>query len=309
MGFNYVNKIGMMGVKTLSKAGFWASKHASELCMAGGTITFGGALIFAGKGTLAATEVLENAKDQKADIEKAKAYPEYTKDKERNDKIVVAATEIKGLAKAFAPAVGLSMISLAFFFEAHHIVKGRNLALACAYGTLSDSYKAYRGRVIEKYGEEEDYILNTGIVQETETITEVGEDGKKRKKKVKVDLLDGEPSGYQFIFDDEHSIMDVSDPIEARDKLECAQKYADGILHTKGYITLNEVLSGIGLPETTAGAVVGWQLKGNGDGFVDFRTRQIRTRMDEGGVAFLLDFNVDGPIYQDIDKYNKRWGE
>lgn len=309
MNFNFVGKIGQMGVKSLSKAGFWASKHAPELCMVGGTISFGGALIFAGKGTLEAAEVLDEVNKNKAIVDAVKEHPDYTPEKQKKDKIVIAVTEAKGLAKAYAPAVGLSMLSLAFFFEAHHLIKGRNIALACAYSTLADSYKAYRGRVVEKYGEEEDYILSTGVVQETETITEIDEDGKKHKKKVKVDVLDGEPTGYQFIFDNEHTMANVSDPISARDKLMCAEKYANEILNTRGYITLNEVLRGLGMPETTAGAVVGWQSKGNGDGFVDFRMKQVRTRMDDGGVAFLLDFNVDGPIYQDIDKYNKRWGE
>ena len=31
--------------------------------------------------------------------------------------------------------------------------------------------------------------------------------------------------------------------------------------------------------------------------------------MDDDGLAYILDFNVDGPIYQDIDKYTKLRGE
>ena len=103
-------------------------------------------------------------------------------------------------------------------------------------------------------------------------------------------------------------MANVSNVISARDQLKAAEQSANVLLNARGYITLNEVLRSIGMPETSAGQIVGWQTKGNGDGYIDFRAKQIVDDDDFDKIVFMLDFNVDGPIYQDIDKYNRLRG-
>lgn len=306
MNLNVIKKIGFVGSKIAIKTG----EHAPEILAGVGVISFVGACISAGKGTLYAQEVVLTAEYERDEILKARAYDpeyiEYPKANEQADKFAVYIKEGKGLLKCYAPTFIFAFLSLSSFMGSHYILRKRNVALIAAYGVLNDSFKTYRTNVIEKYGEEEDYRLKNNIVSEKIEIEEEI-DGKTKKKKITADLVTKTPTGYSFIFDNDHSMMSITDTIMARDILMMAENSANQILIGRGYITLNEILRSIGLPETTAGQIVGWVRKGEGDGYVDFGMRQVRNASDPDGVAFLLDFNVDGPIYQKIDSFNKRW--
>ena len=310
MNFSAIGTVGHLVIKSAGKAKFWACKHAPELLTAAGVVGFGGTIYLACKGTIKAVEVLEVECENKAFIESAyNDCDNYSRADKDLDLKVVKIKTIKGVGMAYAPAAICGTLTLSCFLGSDYILKKRNIALVAAYNMLDDGFKSYRKRVVDKYGEEEDFRLNSGVSVEKETITEIGEDGKKHKKKVDINVLDGDVSGYTFIFDNKHSMMNVTDPYIVRSDLLAAQNSANRLLKARGYITLNEVLRAIGLHETSAGQIVGWQTKGNGDGYIDFGIQQIRTSMDEDGLAYLLDFNVDGPIYQDIDKYTRMWGE
>ena len=278
-----ISILGKKAAKVLSKSKFWALRHVPDGLAVVGVAGFVGTCVLVAKGAKKHEEI-KNEGDTK--LEKTK-------------KAVVC----------YAPAGIVGSLTVGCFTGGHYILKKRNVALVAAYKAVDDSFKKYRGAVIEKYGEDEDARLKHRLIVENETVSEVGENGRKHKVKKEVEYIDGEPEGYSFIFDDAHSMMSVTDPVSARDQLVIAQNSADRLLKARGYITLNEVLRSIGLHETSAGQIVGWQTKGDGDGFVDFRIRQVRSMKDEGGLAYILDFNVDGPIYQDIDKYTRRWEE
>lgn len=306
---NVIGIVGQVIVKNSSKAKFWASKHAPELLTAVGVAGFGGTIYLACKGTIKAQEVIAQAEENKALIETASTKDEYSEDDKNKDTLVVRVNTVKGFARCYAPAFICGTLTISCFLGSDYILRKRNIALVAAYNVLDDGFKNYRKNVIEKYGEEEDYKLNNNLKTEKISVTEIDEDGKKHKKKVDVNVLNGDVNGYTFLVDDKHSLMNVSNAVVARDQLRAAENDANRLLTGRGYITLNEVLRSIGLHETSVGQIVGWQTKGNGDGFVDFRMKQIRTEIDDEGVAFVLDFNVDGPIYQDIDKYTSMWGE
>ena len=89
------------------------------------------------------------------------------------------------------------------------------------------------------------------------------------------------------------------------------QDYANEVLKSRGHLFLNEVYDMLGIPRTKAGQVVGWiynEDNPNGDNYVDFGIYDLSNLSDsqkERKMAFvngqeysiLLDFNVDGPIY------------
>lgn len=278
MKLNAVKVIGHGAAKTLSKAKFQALKAMPDGLVILGMAGFVGTCVLVAKGTKKHEEIKDES-DTKL---------------ERTKKAVVC----------YAPAGIVGSLAVGCFTGGHYILKKRNVALVAAYKAVDDSFKSYRKAVVEKYGKDEDVRLKNGLRVEKESVTEIGEDGKKHKVKKEVEYADGEISGYSFIYDKEHTINHANiDPLIARSELMIAQNSANVILQGRGYICLNEVLRSLGLHERSFGNIVGWQLRGNGDGFVDFGMRQIRTAREDGGAAFLLDFNVDGPIYQDIDKY------
>ncbi len=65
---------------------------------------------------------------------------------------------------------------------------------------------------------------------------------------------------------------------------------------------MNEVYDALDIPRSKEGAVVGWVISDDGDNFVDFGLYNVenpKTRDFVNGYegAILLDFNVDGVIY------------
>jgi hypothetical protein len=78
--------------------------------------------------------------------------------------------------------------------------------------------------------------------------------------------------------------------------LHTQQSYLNDVLAARGHVFLNDVHDALGLDRTTAGQLVGWLRGGEGDGFIDLG---ITEDENDPGV-FLLDFNVDGLIYEKI---------
>lgn len=284
MKIKAIGTLGREATKVLSKAKFRALKALPDGLVVAGVAGFVGTCVLVAKGTKKHEEIKDES-DTKL---------------ERTKKAVVC----------YAPAGIVGSLAVGCFTGGHYILRKRNVALVAAYKAVDDSFKNYRKAVVDKYGEDEDIRLKNGLRVEKESVTEIGEDGKKHKVKKEVEYADGEVSGYSFIYDKEHTVSHRNlDPAITRGELLGAQKSANVILNARGYMTLNEILRAINLHETSFGQIVGWQKCGDGDGYIDFNIRQIRTTADEGGCAFILDFNVDGPIYQDIDKYTRSWEE
>lgn len=216
------------------------------------------------------------------------------------------------LVKAYGPAVVLGTLSIGSVLESHHILKKRNIALAAAYSGLDKAYKKYRERVIDKLGEVADREFRYGAKQEKVEYTEVDENGKEKKKKETIEVVDAdfnEASPYARIFD-EFSPKWEDDPEYNRMFLISTQNYANDYLKAHGYLFLNQVYEWLGFKKTKAGQQVGWVYDpkgGEGDNFVDFGIRTIYKRAVAGDISdkmfinglepsTILDFNVDGEI-------------
>ena len=77
---------------------------------------------------------------------------------------------------------------------------------------------------------------------------------------------------------------------------------------SRGHVFLNEVYDMVGMARSKAGAIVGWiwTEDGSTDNFIDFGifekdSQVIRDFVNGLEGAILLDFNVDGVIYDKID--------
>ena len=204
----------------------------------------------------------------------------------------------------YAPAVIVGGLSITAILTGHNITRKRNIALAAAYTAVDKSFKEYRGRVVERFGEALDKELKYGIkTQEVEEVT-VNEDGSESVVKKTVDVMDpNNISEYARFFDDgckgwtkdpEYNLMFLKDQ----------QRYANDLLQSKGHLFLNEVYDMLGIPRTKAGQVVGWiydEKHPVGDNFVDFGIYDMHRTPNRDFVngyerTILLDFNVDGSI-------------
>ena len=113
-------------------------------------------------------------------------------------------------AKLYAPAVMLGAASIASILASHNIMKKRNVALAAAYAAVDKSFKDYRDRVIERFGEQVEKELRYNIKAQEIEETVTDDKGKEKKVKQNVNVAgenwDGSDYGpYAKVFDDTHS--------------------------------------------------------------------------------------------------------
>lgn len=270
--------------------------HSPTIMFAGGVIGVVATTVLACKATLKLDDVLEEAEDlrDKAQTLEHRDYSE--KDRSRDLAFIKVQTALK-VAKLYAPSVAVGVVSVAALTGSHVVLSKRNAAVMAAYSALDKGFREYRDRVRDEYGEEKEQELRYGVVTRTELVeADEGSDVVEYKE-----IPKKMPSIYAKFFDDGSASWN-RDPEYNHIFLMCQQNYANDLLHARGHIFLNEVYDMLGLPRTKAGAVVGWIVSKDGDNFVDFGIfdqGNKRSRMFVNGDerSILLDFNVDGVIY------------
>lgn len=277
-----------------------AQKNSPGLLFGAGIVGVVTSTVLACRATLKVDEVLEEAQT-KLTLVRTTEHPQYSdSDRKRDTSLVYFQTSVK-MARLYAPAIIVGGISIAALTRSHNILTKRNAALTAAYTALERGFNEYRSRVVAKYGEEEDRNLRYG----TREIVSV--DPETNEKKTITRVAPGEPSIYARFFDSSSTSWS-KEPEYNLIFLKCQQNYANDLLHSRGHVFLNEVYDMLGLPRSKAGAVVGWLLTPDGqtDNFISFgvfegKTDKARDFVNGFEGAILVDFNVDGLIYDRID--------
>jgi hypothetical protein len=285
------------------RTGLKIAKHSPEILMVAGVVGIVASTVLACRATLKLDEVVDAAKVTVDRINDAKVSMDPEKysetDAQKDLFITYMQTGVK-VFKLYAPAITLGVLSISSILYSHKIMKGRNMALMAAFKGVDEAFKSYRKRVVEDLGVEKDREYKYGVKKEviTETITD--EKGKTKEVKKVIDVLDG--SQYAQIFDHNSSNWNKN-PDYNMSFLKANQNFANDILQAKGHIFLNEVYDMVDVPRTQAGAITGW-VKGSGDDFVDFGIFECNMANGESSIgydrAILLDFNVDGVIWDKI---------
>ena len=228
---------------------------------------------------------------------------EYPESDYKKDLITVYTRTTGDYIKLYGPAVTLGVLSIACIIASHGVMKKRNAALIAAYKTVESAFTSYRKRVVAEYGEKTDYMFKNGIRAEQFVEIETDENGKKHK--VTKTAYTQDPNGISMYarFFDECNRVWQRDASYNKLFLRSQQNYWNDILKTRGHVFLNEVYDSLGFDRTKEGAVVGWVL-GNkdGDSYVDFglydgSREAVRDFVNGSENAILLDFNVDGVIW------------
>lgn len=297
--------------RSLHRVGFKFKKHSPEILVGAGIVGVVGSTIMACKATTKLDEVLAEPKDKIEKIHELMENPdmvpegkEYTEEDAKKDLTIMYTQSAVKVAKLYAPAVILGTISIAAILGGHHILRKRNFALAAAYATIDKGFKEYRGRVIERFGEELDKELKYNIKAKEIEETVVNEDGTETTVKKTVNVANlGEYSDYAKFFDDGCTGWS-KDPEFNLMFLKDQQRYANDLLKSKGHLFLNEVYDMLGIQRTQAGQIVGWiydEKHPVGDNYVDFGIYNVYNEANRNFVngyerTILLDFNVDGDI-------------
>lgn len=282
------------------------SKYSPQILLGVGVVGVVTSTVLACKATLKVSEIVDEAHDNLTKIEETKleGLDNYTEEDALKDKVIVYTQSAVAVGKLYLPAVAVGLISIGMIVKSHHILNKRNLAVMAAYKVVSETFEAYRGRVVEELGVEKDRQFRYGIVKETSTQEVVGEDGKKRKVKSEKNIIMGLATSEYAKFFDPISPQWRKIPEYNLMFLRSQEKYANDLLNIRGHVFLNEIYDLLGIPRTQPGAVVGWVLnneRDGGDGYISFGIYDLddpnkRAFVNGYEDAILLDFNVDGLI-------------
>lgn len=288
-----------------SKAVMKLKKHSPEILVVAGIAGTVVSAVLACKATTKVAEILDETKGTLDTIHEGMENgaingQEYTTDDGKKDTVVVYAQTGMKLAKLYGPAIILGTLSITSILASNNILRKRNVALGAAYAAIDKSFKEYRGRVIERFGDQVDTELKYGIkAKKFEEIEVDPETGKEKKVKKTVMVADPNLQSDYAVYFDSKSRNYETNPDYNRMFLKAQQAFANDKLHTRGHLFLNEVLDDLDLPRTPAGQIVGWTKDGP-DGYVNFRIVEVERETEDGRhePALLLDFNVEGNIWE-----------
>lgn len=299
-----VKSVPNMISKTGGRSLLYLKKVSPEVMVGVGIVAGVASTVMACRATLKVNDILDEHEKVMGDIEKALDDETYGYDDNdaRRDKALATVQTGAKIGRLYLPAVALGAASIGFVVGGHNITLKRNAALAAAYSVIDGKLKDYRKRVVDEYGEEVDKKLYYGLKSDKIQEEYIDPDtGKTKKAKREVNVMDPNTVSQYARFFDDSSVNWVDNAELNLCFLRAQQNYMNDLLHARGHVFLNDVYDALGIPRSKAGAVVGWVL-GEGDNFVDFGIYDVYNQEAMDFVngyqkAILLDFNVDGVIY------------
>ena len=308
------NDLTLGAKKIFYKSKFKIEKNSPEILLAAGVISVVGGFVLACRATLKVNEILAASQE---DIEKIHACTEnedladeYTADDSKKDLAIVYAQTALKCVKLYLPAVLIEVAGIGCILASNNVITKRHAALGAAYTAVDTSFKEYRKRVAERFGDEveKEVRYNLKAQEIKEKITDP-ETGKEKTVKKSVKLSDGDSfSPYARCFEKGMTLAWDDNADYNLSFLLSQQAQANDRLHTYGYLFLNDVYDMLGFDRTKAGQIIGWAYKpddSNYQNYVDFgiynvNRRSSRNFLEGYEAAIWLDFNVDGNILDEI---------
>ena len=308
--------------RSIHKVGFKFKKHSPEILTGAGIVCVVASTVMACKATTKLSAILDETKEQTDQIHgyvESNGYSDkYTENDEKKDLAIVYTKSCVNVAKLYGPSILVGVLGVTSILAGNNVLRKRNVALTAAYTAVDSSFKKYRERVVERFGEAVDRELKNNARKEEIEVVETDENGEtKTVKKTAYVVNPSDISEYARFFE-EYTVDDkgnrikntywVSDNEYNLFFLKKAESFANDKLRINGYLFLNEVYEMLGIPKTKAGQVVGWvydEKNPVGDNYVDFGLYKDNLSYSDfvNGYdpAILLDFNVDGNIWKLMD--------
>jgi len=284
-----------------------AKKYSPEILTGAGILGLLASGVLASRATLKLDETLLRAEDR---VELNRELKRISDESEQDENSISehdhkrAMTKVyfentADMVKLYGPSVTLAVASTISILGGQHIIRQRNVALVAAYKTLESSFAKYRERVVEELGLDKDFAFANGIREvevlneetgKTETVHEWDEYG---------------ISPYAKIFERGNPNWQGAGPDFNMAYLKGIQNQFNDKLRMRGHVYLNEVYSALGFEHTKEGAIIGWVTGGEGDDYIDFgiseeHLKRAHKLLDGSPNTFLLDFNVDGVMWDKI---------
>lgn len=307
MKFEAMKKAASMKI---NRVGLVLDKYSPEILLGVGLASLAGATVMACRQTLKVSDVKDYIAENKKTIDEMKDYiaagviteDKYSEQDRLRDITIVYTQATVQVAKLYAPAIILGALGTTCILGGFGILKKRYIGVAAALSLTEKSFKDYRQRVVDLFGEEVDYKIKNNVRTEEIVSKVINENGE--EEEVVETVTSSEPSMYARFFDEASSFW-RPDPNYNFSFIKSQEIYANDMLKSRGHVFLNEVYDLLDIPRTSAGQVVGWVLDTEtGDGYIDFGifTRgcdfALRRFVNGYETNVLLDFNVDGCIHE-----------
>ena len=168
---------------------------------------------------------------------------------------------VKTVGFVYTPSILIGASTIACIFGANVLNKKNQAALMSAYALIDNSFKEYKNKVKELYGENADTDIRNSIAVD-----------KFKNRRVRTDTSDNET------FYDEFSDRFFNSTME---KVITAEYELNRNLALKGFATLNEFYKYLGLPPIVNGDAFGWSLDAGsmyyGYSWIDFEHVKVDT--------------------------------
>lgn len=188
--------------------------------------------------------------------------------------------KVKAAGPAYIPTVIVGASTIACIFGANILNKRKQAALMSAYAMIDSSFKEYKKKLKELYGEEaHEEIVNAIAVEKSK---ETGAFGSYFC--TSCDLTADDSCGEQVLFYDEYSNRYFESTIE---NVINAEYHLNRNYILRGYTWLNEFYEFLGIETTKQGDVLGWEPTDEGEYWIEFNHRKVT--LDDGLECYILE--------------------
>lgn len=274
-------------------------QNAPTILTGVGVAGFVATTAFTIRATAKAMDRMPELKKRVLDV-KAKAVEEEQSEKVSSQELArVYLSNTVVLGKIYGPTLVMGSASILSVLAGHGMMLRRQATVVAMYAALDSSFRAYRSRVADHIGVEDEKHLYRGNKVTRPEPTEKNPD-----PGCIIDFSDENPSPYAKFFDESNENWS-KDPEYNLFFLSQTERWANDQLRGYGFLYLNDVYKTLGLDRTKAGQMVGWLVRDpeddGGDNYVSFGIHDLwdenkRAFVNGKETSILLDFNVDGII-------------
>lgn len=273
--------------RPIFRAALSIRKASPNLLFAGGVVGVVAGSVLACRATLKLPEALDNMQNEIDDVKSMEK-------EDARDLVYVYAKNVAHIGRLYAPAIMVGAASIGALTGSHVTLNRRNAGLTAAYAALSTAYDEYRARVSAELGEDREMDIYNAPFEKPDNVPV-------KEELTPAPANPNKHSPYARFFDEGSINFEKNAELNLL-FVKCQQNYANHLLQARGHLFLNEVYDMLGIGRSQAGQVVGWVIGEEGDNYVDFGLYELQNSRFINGYepAILLDFNVDGVIYDKI---------
>lgn len=229
-------------------------------------------LTFVGAGGVVFTSVLAVRATPKA-----MRLLEYAEEEKGGELTVMETVKVAG--PAYVPSVISGVSTIACIFGANILNKRAQAALSSVYALLDNSFKQYKAKVAELYGEDANIRIQEAIIKDTYEHKDIQEE--------KCLFYDITSQRYFEITPEE---------------LQLAEYNLNKLFLTEGYASLNDFYDALGLDRVDYGDHLGWSIYDRGlvSGYTHIEFYHPKVLLDDGLECHMLYILTD-PTHDYLD--------